>query len=216
MSSSPDIPFDVFVCFGPMRGTLFPHWMLMLMSRNAPSRTGTWFHATGGPSQNKQYEVTIQANKSYDSPGIASKKLLGHIKPNDFIKVKDAAKRIQAQQCQTYIVALVAELERLKLLPLGNAINLNTQVQMSEDARTYALQHPVKAPKLIGAENGSGAGSNSGSRPGRSQTRPKEASGSKATQTRQTVHSMADSKDHQGVQQIDKAKEGQRSQEAAV
>src|SRR5947209_2517838 len=123
MSFAPNLPIDVYVCFGVERGTKYPHWMLMLRSRD--SARGTWYHSIGGPSQNRPYEVEIAANKRVDSRGIQSMERIGTISVNDVNKVRAAAQRVPAQQCQRYVVALVAELEHRGLIPPGQAIRLN-------------------------------------------------------------------------------------------
>lgn len=144
MSFAPDVPIDVLVCHGKERGTKYPHWMLMLVSRGA--QKGTWYHSIGGPTQNKPYEVAIQAQKRVDSQGISSTELIGSIMPKDVNKVKAAAQRVPAQQCQRYVVALVHELEKKGLAQKGEAVRLNNKVQMSERAQAYAIQNPVEHP----------------------------------------------------------------------
>lgn len=151
MSFDPNLPVDVYVCFGVERGTKFPHWMLMLRERD--SIFGTWYHSTGGPSQSRPYEVTVQGHKRVDSHGIQSIELLGTIRATDVAKVTSAAKRIQPQQCQTYVVSLVAELENRRLLPPGHAAQLNQRVQMSAPARDYLQAHPVPPPSISHASS---------------------------------------------------------------
>ena len=141
MSFDPSLPVDVYACFGHERGTKYPHWMLMLRSRN--SQFGTWYHSEGGPTRNTPYKVAIAGHKRFDSHGIHSKQFLGTIAPTDTNKVKSAAQRVPAQQCQMYVVALVAELERRRLLESGQAARLYQGVQMSNRAREYERQHPI-------------------------------------------------------------------------
>ena len=117
MAHNLETPVDVLVCFAHARGDHFPHWMLMLQTQG--SRFGTWIHSTGGPTQNLPYTCTIQANKRVDSRGIESTELIGTIPAKDLNKVKAAAKRVQPQQCQMYVVSVVSELEKKGLLPQG-------------------------------------------------------------------------------------------------
>ena len=119
----------------------------MLRPRN--SMFGTWFHSVGGPTQNRPYQYSCQDNKRFDSHGIRSADLLGSITVKQVAKVKAAAKRTQPQQCQKYVVALTAELERIKLVAPGWALRLSQQVQISRRALDYERQHPVSAPPGI-------------------------------------------------------------------
>ena len=146
MSYNPNIPIDVCACFGQERNGKYPHWMVMLLPQG--SLFGTWIHSTGGPTQSKPYQCTIQANKRANSHGIDSTELLGTISPKDVKKVTDAAKRIPPQQCQMYVVALVAELEKKGLLQTGNAPRLRRKVQMSERAQAYRQENPVGKPTI--------------------------------------------------------------------
>lgn len=118
------------------------------MLRSKDSNFGTWYHSTGGPTRNEPYKVTIQANKRVDSHGTQSTECLGTISPRDVSKVTAAAKRVPPQQCQKYVVSLIAELENRHLLPYGHAARLNGQVQISDLSRNYEREHPVPPPSI--------------------------------------------------------------------
>lgn len=118
----------------------------MLRAKNAG--VGTWYHSIGGPSRGEPYTVKIQDNKQFDSHGIESREYLGTIHPGDVKKVEAAAKRAPAQQCQTYVVSPVAELENRGLLPYGHAERLYEHVQMSSADRDYERDHPVPKPAI--------------------------------------------------------------------
>jgi len=147
MPLDPNLPADVYICYGVERETKFPHWMLMIRSRD--SAYGTWYHSTGGPTQNIPYQVTVQDHKRAASPGIGSLQLLGTISPKDQNKVKAAAQRVPPQQCQRYVVALISELEHRGLLPPGRAAQLSQTVQMSQVALDYANMNPVPQPTFL-------------------------------------------------------------------
>lgn len=149
MSFDPKVPIEVSLCKCVQRDENAPHWMLMLASEG--SGKGTWYHSKGGPTQHKDYELAIEANKRVNSQGIASRELLGRISPADVNKVKAAAQRIRPQQCQTYVVSLIADLENRQLLPAGNAARLNDDVQMGKAAREYLQTHPVPPPAIPSA-----------------------------------------------------------------
>lgn len=119
------------------------------MLRSRDSTHSTWYHSTGGPTQNAPYQVTIQDHKRVASHGIKSLQLLGTISPKDQNKVKAAAQRVPAQQCQRYVVALISELEHKGLLPPGQAAQLNQTVQMSQVALDYANKNPVPQPSFL-------------------------------------------------------------------
>ncbi len=75
--------------------------------------------STGGPTQERDYECSIRPNKSVGSWGIASSNFQGNIFSRDVDRVVEAAKRVQPQQYQMYVVAVVAELEKEGLLKEG-------------------------------------------------------------------------------------------------
>lgn len=117
MSFNSDHPVEIYVCYSPECAESRPHWLLSLQS--VGSKGCPWIHSTGGPTQERDYECRIQAKKSIDSHGIASISLQGTISSQDVDEVIAAAKRIEPQQCQMYVVAVVAELEKDGLLPQG-------------------------------------------------------------------------------------------------
>jgi hypothetical protein len=147
MSFNHSLPVDIELAIGVERGTKFPHWMLMLRHQNAP--TGTWYHSTGGPSQNRPYKLEIQGGKRSNSRGIQSLELLGTISGEDVKKVTAAAKRVQPQQCQTFVVSMVYELERKNMVPPGTTQALASRVKMSSLAWDFAQQNPVPTPPGI-------------------------------------------------------------------
>ncbi|APA09755.1 hypothetical protein sscle_05g045250 [Sclerotinia sclerotiorum 1980 UF-70] len=66
--------------------------------------------------------------------------------PTNWRKIIDAAKRIPPQHCQTFVVALVSELERKALLPGVTAVHLLSRMEMPEEARVYRENHPDLSP----------------------------------------------------------------------
>ncbi|KAK4692638.1 hypothetical protein P7C71_g4605, partial [Lecanoromycetidae sp. Uapishka_2] len=146
MPFDPRRPIEVHVCYAHERGDSYPHWLLSVQSPGASKCT--WIHSTGGPSQNRPYERSIQAEKPVKSRGIASTSLLGVVPLNDYNKVLAAAKRIEPQQCQMFVVAVVAELEKKALLPEGSTGYLKDKVQMSKQSTDYRRGHPVAKPAI--------------------------------------------------------------------
>ena len=151
MSFNPHHPVEVHVCYGHESTQHHPHWLLSLQSSN--STNCAWIHSTGGPSQNRNYECSIQAKESVDSRGIAFTSFQGNISARDVDKVIAAAERIEPQQCQLYVVAVVAELEREGLLPEGRTAFLKDQVQMSKRSSDYRREHPVAKPAIAYTKN---------------------------------------------------------------
>ena len=146
MSSNPDRPVEVHVCYSDTTDDQYPHWLLSLSVRG--TTTCTWIHSTGGPSQHRDYERSIQRNKSLDSPGIASSSFQGTISARDVDRVIEVAKGIEPQQCQMYVVAVVATLEKEGLLPEGRTTFLKDQVMMSQRSIDYRQSHPVAKPAV--------------------------------------------------------------------
>lgn len=146
MKFDPSLPVKVYVCYAHERGDSYPHWLLSLHSPGASKCT--WIHSTGGPSQQKGYEYTCQADKPVISRGIASTSLLGTVSPRDVNKVLAASKRIEPQQYQMYVVAVVAELEKKGLLPPGKTAFLKNKVQISKLSIAHRRAHPVAKPAI--------------------------------------------------------------------
>ncbi|ERF73999.1 hypothetical protein EPUS_03813 [Endocarpon pusillum Z07020] len=149
MAFDPKLPIEVYLALCVQRDENAPHWMLLLRSEG--SMASTWYHSTGGPTQRTDYKVSIEAGKRFNSRGIASTEKLGTITPADVNKVKAAAQRIVPQQCQTYVVSVVAELENKGLLLPGNAARLNQNVRMGKAASDYRAKNPVPPPAIQGA-----------------------------------------------------------------
>lgn len=61
-------------------------------------------------------------------------------------------KYIEPQQCQMYVVAVVAELEKNGLLPEGRTAFLKDQVQISQRSRDYRQNYPVPKPAIACTE----------------------------------------------------------------
>lgn len=62
------------------------------------------------------------------------------------------AKCIEPQQCQMYVLAVIAELEKNGLLPEGRTAFLKDQVQMSQKSTDYRQHHPVPKPAIAYTE----------------------------------------------------------------
>lgn len=121
--------WDVYVAFCQRRGTDPLHWMLLLA--NPGSMRCTWYHVVGGPTQNREYERKIQAGKRIDSFGISRTEYVGCISASDINKVKSAVVAVPVQNCQRWMVEVLAGLERKCLIPLGASVCYHSQIEPS-------------------------------------------------------------------------------------
>ena len=135
MPLDPNLPADVYICYGVERGTKFSHWMLMIRSRD--SAYGTWLllHRWTDP----EYSIPSVASHGIESPSC-----WGRSAPRIRTKVNAAAQRVPAQQCQRYIVTRISELEHRGLLPPRRAA-----VQLPQVALGYVNRHPRPQPSFL-------------------------------------------------------------------
>lgn len=120
---------DVYIAFCQRRGTDPAHWML-LVGTTGTNRC-TWYHVTGGPTQNSGYTLMIQANKRIDSFGIVSRELVGTIQEKDLNKLKSSAQSIPLQRCQRWTCDLLEDLERKALIEKGQAASYRARIEPS-------------------------------------------------------------------------------------
>lgn len=125
-------PVNLYVASGQRRGNDPLHWIILAVPQG--SDRCTYYHVTGGPTQNTKYQLQIQANKRVDSNGIASKEIVGTIAQNDINKLKSSAQRITPQYCQTWVVMVLADLEQRSLIPLGTSETWQAKTEMDPHA----------------------------------------------------------------------------------
>ena len=89
------------------------HWILMLGEEDAANCT--WYHSTGGPTQNKSYKVEIQT-KRFQSLGVESHHFIGDIAAKDVKKVKASVQKQPAKFCQRWAVDVLGDLEKKGLV----------------------------------------------------------------------------------------------------
>ncbi|KGO78522.1 hypothetical protein PITC_067310 [Penicillium italicum] len=119
--------WNVYVAFCQRRGTDPLHWMLLLA--NPGSMRCTWYHVVGGPTQNREYERKIQAGKRIDSFGISRMEYVGYISASDINKVKSAVVAVPMQNCQRWMVEVLAGLERKFLIPFGTSVHNHDRIE---------------------------------------------------------------------------------------
>ncbi|KAJ5972172.1 uncharacterized protein N7479_002090 [Penicillium vulpinum] len=125
--------WDVYVAFCQRRGDDPLHWMLLFA--HPGSLRCTWYHVVGGPTQNRDFERKIQAGKRMDSFGISRKQYICQIAASEINKVKSAVVAVPVQDCQRWIVAVLAGLERKCLVPAGTSADYYNQMEA-----THAVQ----------------------------------------------------------------------------
>ncbi|KAJ5374895.1 hypothetical protein N7517_006901 [Penicillium concentricum] len=119
--------WNVYVAFCQRRGKDPLHWMLLLA--NHGSLHCTWYHVVGGPTQNRDYKRKIEAGKRIDSFGISKKQYIGQISGDDINKVKSAVVAVPVQECQRWMVEVLAGLERKCLIPFGTSKDYCNQME---------------------------------------------------------------------------------------
>ena len=130
---APDL--ELHVCFGKRRKPdQAIHWLLA--ARPEGSNTATWYHVTGGPTQNKPFKLEIQAGKAFNSPGIAETHHIGNIPAKDINKVKASAQSTPlpgpGKNCQDYLVGTLDSLEGKKLVPAGTAAHYRGLIERAK------------------------------------------------------------------------------------
>ncbi|KAF5231140.1 hypothetical protein FAUST_9446 [Fusarium austroamericanum] len=121
---------NLYVAFCKDRGTGNPrHWILVMAEEGSSSQT-TWYHSTGGPTQDKPYSVVIE-QKPFDSRGIEKYHLIGEISPKDKNKIKAAAQRTPAMRCQRWVVNVIEDLEKRSIVPEGTWSNWHVSIEVA-------------------------------------------------------------------------------------
>ena len=103
------------------------HWMIMTAPRGAEK--ATWYHITGGPTQNKPFKLEILANKRFRSNGVEQHFEVGKAKAADTKKINAAAQSVpipsptggKEGNCQTWAVGLLDALEKKGFVGPGQA-----------------------------------------------------------------------------------------------
>lgn len=124
-----DQTLDIYVAFGVRRGNDTLHWMLLVVPPG--SDRCTWYHVTGGPTQDTGYTLMIQANKRVNSLGIASKELIGTIKAEDTNKLKSSTQKVGLQRCQRWTCDVLEDLERKGLIAAGTTETYRSRIEPS-------------------------------------------------------------------------------------
>ena len=103
------------------------HWILML--EEPATDLSTWFHVTGGPAHDSEYEIKIETDKPLKSSGWAHTEYLWFIPAREVNTVKAMAESIPLQYGQTWIVELLAKMETKGFIPVGTKVCYEAQVE---------------------------------------------------------------------------------------
>lgn len=95
------------------------------------SNESTWYHFTGGPTQQMGYTLQMQGGKRLNSFGTASRTFVCTIPASETNKVKAAAKAVPLQRCQRWTVALLGRLEQKGLVPPDTSAEWESRVEIS-------------------------------------------------------------------------------------
>ncbi|KAI1206896.1 uncharacterized protein F4807DRAFT_463294 [Annulohypoxylon truncatum] len=145
------------------------HWMLVAVAPGAD--ICTWYHADGGPTQNKPYTLKIQ-NKRFNSHGVESYNKVADIKAKDINKVKSSAQKITPKYRQRWAVDVLGDLERKSLVPAGTSQAWFNQMEVD----------PYSSDGAQGGSSSNAGGSSSTSTRGANYTSSYQSSGAGSSQ----------------------------------
>ncbi|KAI1257418.1 hypothetical protein MGN70_000458 [Eutypa lata] len=127
------------------------HWILMLAPEGA--ERGTWYHVTGGPTQNKPYKLEIQT-KRINSTGVETHHHVGNIAQKDVNKVKSSAQKIAPKFCQGWAVDVLGDLEKKSLVPRGTHNGWSQQMEVdpysNDGATNTSSSHAESSSAAVG------------------------------------------------------------------
>ncbi|KAL4875872.1 hypothetical protein BJY04DRAFT_223617 [Aspergillus karnatakaensis] len=138
---------DLYIAFGtppPEAGPGFPqHWLLILCPPD--SVWGTYYHAVGTAPVGAPYEVTIEADRRVDNFAFDSSEKICTIPAADEARVRAACESVHPVYCQSYVVDVLAILEKDRIVPFGTTANYKPRMEPSPWAKadgcatTYGL-----------------------------------------------------------------------------
>lgn len=118
---------EIYIAFRHSENNNPRHWILMLDEPAAD--LSTWFHVVGGPTEDREYEIKIEADKPLVSSGWAHTEYLWFIHAGEVNTVKAMAESISLQYGQTWIVELLAKMEAKGFIPTGTKVCYQAQVE---------------------------------------------------------------------------------------
>jgi hypothetical protein len=123
---------DIYVAFGKRRNPgQALHWMVVTTPEG--STTATYYHVTGGPTQNKPFTRQIAAGKRLDSSGIGQTFKIGTVPDTDVNKIKAASQSTPlpatGENCQNYVVGMLQKLEAKEFVPAGTAAGYQSKIE---------------------------------------------------------------------------------------
>ena len=131
------------------------HWIILVYKQG--SSRGTYYHVTGGPTQNDAYKVEIQDNKRVDSNGISERHPVCEIKESDRNRLKSAAWRVEPRFCQRWVVEVFRDLEGRNLVPQGTTLEWYNRMEVDPHSTDGAEASASAALPATAAEGNSTA-----------------------------------------------------------
>lgn len=144
---------EVYLMMSKQDAGRLPHWSLMILDpmtddqRDGKTRDvlkGTRYHSKGGPTTapDAKYTRHVENNSNFRSMNVTGRKFLGSISYTgtraDFDnKMKAISNAIQPQQCQKYVVCLLARMAAKGHIKASVAQTLAAQVSMGPTAAAY-------------------------------------------------------------------------------
>jgi hypothetical protein len=109
------------------------HWILMLAERDA--EYATWYHATGGPSVGKPWQVVIEEGR-LNSWAVDTRYKIAEIPAGRRRSVRASARKIPGKFCQEWVFDVIGDLERQEVVPEGSQNRIAKFLE--EDPYAYA------------------------------------------------------------------------------
>lgn len=155
---------EVFLMKSKQDAGRLPHWSIMILDpMTADQREGKTndvlkgkrFHCKGGPTMNTAYKVAVEDQQKFRSVSVQQRQYLGVIKYTGSRadldkKLSMLANSIVGQQCQKYVVCLLALWASKNHLSASIAQRLAADVSMGSVAAAYEAQPGKYPPEPVG------------------------------------------------------------------
>lgn len=164
MSSSSVKQVEVFLMKAKHDSARLQHWSIMVLDpMTAEQRDGKTndvlkgkrFHCKGGPTMGTAYKVAVEDQQKFRSASVGYRQFLGVInytgtRADLDKKLSTLANAIMPQQCQKYVVCLLASWALRGHLNASIAQGLAASVSIGEVAAAYEAQPGKYPPEPVG------------------------------------------------------------------
>lgn len=203
---------EVFLMTSTQDAGRLPHWSLMVLDPMTDDQRdgktnevlkGIRYHSKGGPTMNSKYQRAIETGQKFRSVNVTGRQKLCNIEYSGTRADLDKklalwTNKVQAQQCQKFVVCVLAQWAKAKLVSLAIAQGLAGRVQMGKVAADFeaipgnypaepeGFPVPASWPKPRPSSSGSGSGSRPASRGSASapQARPSSSGSGKSSSSK--------------------------------